>query len=328
MRKLTAAAALGLALLFHACGPKEAAPAPRYLLATYGFSAASPLEARFKAPPEDVLEYFRREDGRPDYAAYLPSPAERGLVLEYLALLPPVYGEVFKARCAGIFFVKGFTGNGVTDWIIGPDGVYFYVLLNPDAFSRDLSATLTERERSCFKPAAGWELEVEAGHKYRGLLYALAHEAAHGLDYAAGVSPYTDEGMPARYRPAKGLADGFFRETWESYSVPRPAHDFPGRDRITFYGLGGGPKLDVSEAPELYGGLGRSGFASLYGARTWAEDLAELETFRTIAHDLGQPYRITARRGASVYSLRPMDGPAAARSAALRRAVERVRLRP
>lgn len=220
----------------------------------------------------------------------------------------------------GVYFVSGFIGNGVTNWVVGPGGkIYFYIILNPDAFKKDLSETLTERERSCFKPSAGWDVTVSAGRKYKGLLYALAHEAAHGLDYAVGISPYTDDTMPEYLRPKKNLARDFFSGVWQDYRLPQPDADFPWRDRITFYGLGGGPKVEMAEATELYGPLTSGYFVSLYGARSWAEDLAELETFHLITERLRQPVRVTlVSPGGGRVTLRPMDGKASERAAQLR----------
>lgn len=294
-------------------------------LGSYAFDPVSALEARIAAVPAPVLEYFRTEDQRPDYAAYLPSHAEKKLLLDYLALLPPEYAKVFKARCVGLYFISGFIGNGVTNWVAGSDGkIYFYIILNPDAFNKDLSETLTERERSCFRPEAGWSVAVSAGRRYKGLLYALAHEAAHGLDYAVGISPYTDDTMPEYFRPKKNLARDFFGGVWQDYRLPRPAADFPGRDKITFYGLGGGPKLDISGALPLYKDLYAGQFVSLYGARSWAEDLAELETFHAITERLRQPVRVTFISPGGRQTMRPMDGKAAARAAVLRSFMEKI----
>lgn len=309
-----------LALLAAFCGCARAPELPEMAkLENYAFAPASSLESRIAAVPPAVLESFRAEDQRPDYASYLPSPEERKILLEYLALLPPEYTKVFKARCVGLYFISGFIGNGVTNWVAGPDGkIYFYIILNPNAFNEDLSETLTERERSCFRPEAGWSVAVSAGRRYKGLLYALAHEAAHGLDYAVGISPYTDDTMPEYFRPKKNLARDFFGGVWQDYRLPRPAADFPGRDQITFYGLGGGPKLDISGALPLYQDLYAGQFVSLYGARSWAEDLAELETFHAITERLRQPVRVTLVSPGGRHTMRPMDGKASARAAVLR----------
>ena len=308
--------ALLLVCLLAACGHGGKPALPEICrLETYAFNGASALKSRIGPAPDNILNYFRLADKRADYAAYPPSGPDKALVLAYLRLLPPVYERVFRERCVGIYFVSGFAGNGVTSWVIGPgNNVYFYIVLNPASLGADLSATLTERERSCFIPAPGWDVTVNAGKKYRGLLYALFHEGTHGLDYAAGITPYVDDGMPAQYFPLVPASEKFFYRSWEAYSRPESASDFPGRDRISFYGLGGGPKLRADEARALYSGLGGTGFASLYGARSWAEDLAELETFGLITGKLSQPYIITLKTPAKKYIFRPMSGQAGARA--------------
>ena len=74
--------------------------------------------------------------------------------------------------------------------------------------------------------------------------------------------------------------------------------------------------MDTSEALPLYKGLAGSGFVSLYGARSWAEDLAELATFALLTGSLGQPYRILVQSPDRKYLLEPMSGRAASARAA------------
>lgn len=303
-------AALALAVLLPlAAGCKKQPPPelpPQNKLGSYAFDPASPLENRVTAPPPLVLDFLRAFDERPDYKGYEPSAADKALVLEYLRLLPPVYEKIFKARCVGIYFVPGMLGNGLTDWIAGPDGkIYFHLVLNPSALGKSVSETLTGRERSCFVPLAGWNVRVDAGSKYKGLLYSLAHEGTHGLDYAAGLTPYTDDTMPAYYRPRRPLAGELFRKRWLGYASPRPEFSFPGRDKVTFYGFGGGPKLDISSAPKVYGGMLKGGFISLYASRSWAEELADLATFSAL-DSLGQPYEIIVTSPGGKTGFKPM----------------------
>jgi len=286
-------------------------------LETYAFNPASVLAGRITAVPAGLLEHFRREDKKTDYSAYEPTVADRVLVMKYLRLLPPVYEKILTERCVGIYFISGLIGNGVTSWVIGPgEKVYFYIVLNPAVFKAGLSETLTGREKSCFIPVKGWDIRVDAGTKYKGLLYALFHEATHGLDYAAGITPCPDDSMPALYAPEVHVSGAFFFKTWAEFSKPRKRNDFHGRDKITFYGLGGGPRLDMKEAVPLYMGLSGSGFVSLYGARSWVEDLADLSTFAVLTGKLGQPYRILVQDPGGMNMLEPMSGRAGARAAA------------
>lgn len=308
MRPNRAALALA-ALLPLAAGCKKQPPPelpPQNRLESYAFDPSSPPESRAKMIPAFVLDFFRAFDNRPDYAGHEPSAAEKELLARYLKLLPAAYAKGFRERCVGIYFVPGMLGNGLTDWVAGPDGkVYFYIVLDAAVFAEDISRTLSVRESSAFAPRKDWSVRVEAGGAYKGLLYALAHEGAHGLDYAYGVTPYTDDTMPELYRPRKARAGDFTMKRWQSYSKPRKEADFYGRESLKFYGLGGGPKLDISEAPAVYDGMLRAGFVSLYGARSWAEELAELAFFGAL-DALGQPYRVVVKSPGGEVSYAPL----------------------
>ncbi|MDA8132942.1 MAG: hypothetical protein M0011_15680 [Elusimicrobia bacterium] len=260
----------------------------------YRFDPASPLEDRIKPMPPELFAHYRDMDKDPAYAVYAPSAEDKALVKQYLSLLPDVYQKVLRERCLGIYFISNFKGNGITSWAEDKDGkIFFHLTLNPDSLKKGLSATLTERESSCFMPREGWSVKVDAGARYKGLLYALAHEASHGVDYVKGVTPWADNEMPASLRPASlGKTAIFFKPFWRDFYVTEKDYDFPLRDKITFYGLNGGPRIGFEDAAALYENLTRGPFASLYGSTSWAEDFAELATFHLLTTKLGQPYRI------------------------------------
>lgn len=313
---LAAAALLPLA----ACSKKGPAPAVPEMarLQTFAYVPGASFESRIGPMPERLLEIYREIDGRTDYRNYSPTAADKALTLEYLRLMPAPVERVFREKCVGLYFVENLQGNGVTSWVADPEGkLYFHMTLNPAALARSLSETLTERERSCFIPERGWSLTVDAGSKYKGLAYALFHEGAHAADYIYGVTPLVDEGLPEAYRPSGRPDGGLFTETWGAYSKPLPRNDFLFRDALTFYGFGGGPKIAASDADGVYAGLAGSPFVSLYGAKSWAEDLAELAAYGLIAGRLGQPYRITVSGPLGVKkTVEPLKNPAAARRAA------------
>ncbi|HBA60132.1 MAG TPA: hypothetical protein DCZ92_04825 [Elusimicrobia bacterium] len=294
--------------------PAGALPEVRDLsrLEVYNFDPASSLAERITAIPADLLQHYRKMDGTTAYEAYQPSAADKALVLEYFALLPPVYRKVFEARCVGLYFVDSFMGNGITSWVAGPGGeVYFHITFNAVTLTKSLSEILTERERSCFKPGKT-AITVEAGEKYRGFAYVLFHEATHGLDYALGLTPWADNEMPENLRPAAPLAGVAFRKYWAAYGTPVSSLDFSGRNNITFYGLGGGPKIPADEAAPLYAGFARTPFVSLYGSMSWAEDLSELVTMRLLTRKLAQPYRITLGGEGQPVVLEPLRAKGAA----------------
>ena len=267
---------------------------PECRLESHNFTSYASLSERVTLMPKEVLDAYRKMDNRPDYQAYNPSASDKALVLKYLALLPPIYWKVFEERCAGIYFIENFMGNGIANWAVDRDGkTYFHIALNPSSLRYSLSKTLTEREQSCFIGAPGLSVNVNAGDKYKGLAYALFHEATHAVDYIKRVTPFVEKDFPEKYWPKKSYKGDIFLKSWKDYAVPAKGGNFKGRDRIKFYGLGGGPKLEMKEAPSLYRGLAKSPFISLYGSKNWAEDLAELATFQMITAKLDQPYIIT-----------------------------------
>ncbi|MDE2144050.1 MAG: hypothetical protein KGJ84_16700, partial [Elusimicrobia bacterium] len=146
------------------------------------------------------------------------------------------------------------------------------------------SRLLTERERSPFRGSA--DVRVEAGAD-SGILYTVTHEAAHAFDYVRGLTPYVEPRLPDRRGP--GAPKGW--DAWRSYAIARNDDAYPARPNLKFYGFGGGPKLDAAEAPAACAQWARSPFASLYGSRNWADDVAELFVARHFAEDLKLPYR-------------------------------------
>jgi len=67
--------------------------------------------------------------------------------------------------------------------------------------------------------------------------------------------------------------------------------------------LSGGPKLTLAQAEPLYKALSASAFASLYGAQSWAEDMAESFSWYYYTHILAQPFRIELIRGSECFIL-------------------------
>ncbi|MGD9643711.1 MAG: hypothetical protein AB7V08_13350 [Elusimicrobiales bacterium] len=278
-------------------------------LEAYNFRPGSTLEERIVPPPGLLLDYYRVLDEAPEYQSYSPSVADKKLLLEYLDLMPRIYADTFKERCAGIYFIDGLKGNGATNWFTDSEGnMYFAIVLNPDSLSADLSATLTAREATCFMPQKGVSIRVDAGTKYKGLLYALIHEGTHGLDYVKGISPVPDDAMPEALRVRPGFTAEYFRACWQDFRRPMAKYDYPRRADITFYGFGSGPRIPVAEAPKLYTALSGGPFVSLYGSMSWIEDMAELATFQLLTRKLGQPYRITVTGLGAPLTLEPMKG--------------------
>ena len=254
-------------------------------LASYGFDAASPLPRARTIPPW-LLSAWAAEDGVP-YKAHALTAKENKILAAAFAGLPETMRKVLSERLIAVYFIDGLKGNGITDWVLDPArGTYVYMILNPAGFRQTLSTLLTERDRSAFRGKA--DVTVEAGDG-PGILYTVAHESAHVADYVMGVTPFTEEGHYKATHPVPRPVRDW--DVWREYSLPKAAADYPLRTKLHFYGFGA-PEIDAAQAGELCAQWAGSPFASLYGGRTWAEDLAELFVLRHLTQDRG----LTVRR--------------------------------
>jgi hypothetical protein len=292
----TIAAALSLAvlgiaaLLFwpadHATDPAARAAymaKPHMQLASYKFDRDSSLLSRVKAPPDFILAFLREYDSAPEYAAAEPTAGQKELIGSLLSALPETVTALLEERLLGVYLVKNFKGNGFTTPLLAPEdeeGAYVWLVINPASFSSTLSQTLSGREQSAFTAGAGAVAAVcpgKDGKELPGAAYALSHEIGHAVDYIKTVSPFVTEDfyklkyvMPPEIKSWGG---------WLNYSTPRPEFDHKLRGKARFYGMGGGPLLETSDAEPLYSWLAGSPYTSLYGSQNWAEDFAEKFSF-------------------------------------------------
>jgi hypothetical protein len=95
---------------------------------------------------------------------------------------------------------------------------------------------------------------------------------------------------------------------WKGYKKTIKNYRF--MERVTFYGFRKGPKINISEAADIYRGLAKSPFVSLYSTLSWAEDVVELLTFYHITEKMKRPFVISVFRDDElVYRLEPMKNP-------------------
>lgn len=273
------------ALILLLCWPLAAGaadpPDPK-ALASYGFDAALPLP-RLRTIPPWLLKLWADADGEP-YEAYAPAARETEIVRGAVAALPEPMRRTLSERLIGIYLVKNLKGNGLTQWVPDASGKpHVYMILNSAGFRQTLSELMTERDLTAFRGPA--DLKVDAGDR-PGILYSIAHEAAHAFDYVHSVTPYTDAGVYDASPP--GAKTDKKWDVWAGYSEPKAAADYPLRVKLRFYGFGE-PELEPAQAAELCSQWAASPFASFYGSRSWAEDFAELFVLRHLTQDLGLP---------------------------------------
>lgn len=292
-----------------ACGHR---PEPIHRFEHYRFNSLAPISARVSLPPDIVLHYLRDLDGRPDYSGYVPAGDSIRALEKAISLLPPLCRSLLNRRLLGIYFIPGFMGSGLTEWVVDDNGeVYAFMVLNKSVLESGISELLTAKEKTSFiNDDPDLSIRINAGNQYSGLLYILLHESIHLVDYVNNITPFVDISIND-FQNRKITSTPFTRNIWETYNAPRVKHSFTGR--VSFYGIKK-PKLLLSESLSIYRELSSSPFVSLYGSQSWAEDLSELATFYHITEILKQPYEIqVVKNSRIIQSVRPMESPAVRR---------------
>lgn len=201
----------------------------------------------------------------------------------------------------------------MTDWLVdGSRNVYCVMYFNPITLKMDMSEWLTYKENTCFKKdTKDMDISINAGKKYSAFLGILLHEAVHVADYVTNITPFVEENTRAlsAVKGEKINESAFVNGTWKNINLAEDKFDFKDRKKISFYGLGGGPKLKISDAVDIYKRLSAVPFVSLYGSMSWSEDLSEYLLFYHLTRKLEQPYVVTVlNNGKIVYILEPMKG--------------------
>jgi hypothetical protein len=207
-----------------------------------------------------------------------------------------------RERLIGIYFIKGYQASGMTDFVLDPagDDIYCIMFLNPETMEHNMQEWVTHKENTCFiddDPAT--EIRIRLSDEYTGLLYILAHECTHVVDYSTHVTPYTEPAI-GKLLGRMDAASAFTDDVWTDYRTPAADCDYQMREDISFYGFGGGPLLSDTAAVGIYSGLAGSPFVSLYGSLSWAEDLAEYMCFNHLVNHLGIEYKIEVIRNDSL----------------------------
>lgn len=276
-----------------------------HVLDNYVFDPSSALLSRTGDVPPLVLNYLKELDKRSDYSAYSISEKDKAVISDAFNNLPPKTKKILQERLIGIYFINNLLGSGLTEWVAGKDGkIYSFMVFNPSLLRKSFSGLMTDKERTAFiYNDKSYDIKIECGEG-SGFQYILLHESTHSVDYSLGITPFADEGIKKQKKTATSATE-FTRNIWDDYEIPHSKFSLNGK--ISFYGMGGGAKLNISDSPEVYKILGSSPFVSLYSSLSWAEDLAEFVTFYHWTEVMKKKYEITVlRNGKVVYSYQPM----------------------
>lgn len=256
-----------------------------------------------------VLNYIRQIDGVSDYDLYTLTDEEKRMFGEYIELLPSLYREVLQERLLAIYFVEDLVTSGLTDFVLSDsDDVYSILFINPKVFELTISELITFKDQSCFiYDHEGPILQIDVSGDYSGLLYILMHEATHIVDYALGITPYTDKSLKQLHLVRKDESD-FVSRIWQDYdeTVEYLFLSFP--EKLNFYSTDEDDKVSFDHLLGIYQELRNSPFVSLYSTINWAEDLAEYATFYYFTNDLNMDYKITIREnGTTIFDYSPFS---------------------
>jgi hypothetical protein len=281
---------------------------PAKNLKSYTFNFKTPLDTRVQPTPAFLLNYLMKIDKEKDYTSYTPSEKEYGLIKDYLLKLPPLHKKILKEKLIGIYFVKNIIGSGWADYVLAENNdIYLILIINPRTLNSPLSKWLTYRENSCFiNRSSRFRVEVDCGKEFSGPMYVLLHETSHLIDYIMKYTPYVERHL-TKINGYKAGNRTFVDGVWKKYSKPTRENDFSLRNKITFFGLNGGPKLEIEDAIKAYKQIADTSYVSLYGSQSWAEDFAELITFYHFTKKLHQPYIINCYENEKqIFSYSPM----------------------
>ena len=283
---------------------------PAFHLENYPFfNPGIPLAERIVPAPDFLLSHIKAMDNTDVYETYFPAEKEIAMCKEYMDLLPESYKKVLRQRLVGIYFIDNFIGSGMADFVLDKDKtIYCNLFLNPETMKHDMTTWMSMRENTCFaEDDSGIKIILECGSKYTGLMYILLHETTHIVDYVYNFTPYVDIAVKEIMEKKDGHTP-FTKGVWDTYDVPCKEYNFSHRTEITFYGLGGGPKINKRDAAIMYKGCGNTPFVSLYGSKNWAEDLAEFFTCYYFTSVLDQPYEILLYNGDMLMeTFKPME---------------------
>lgn len=300
-RALSSLLCIGLlALLLSACSPSGARHDAvlawkRGLFQQLQGNLAQPLAARVQKMPGELLKATQDEDralginNTVNYSARTSTAEELALVNAYIALLPRAQQRVFAEKLLALYIVDGFSGAGMSDWVVDRDGrIYYYVILNSALFSTSLDDWLSHKEDSPFdQSAAEPTLRVRTQTAYKALMYGLLHEGAHIVDYERGITPYLDP-LHRQLSGRTGETSAFTSEVWEKWTRPAARYDFKHRSELNTYGIFTRKALiPRSELAGIFAQLKNSPFVSFYSATSWNEDFADYLTYHHIETKLG-----------------------------------------
>ncbi len=273
---------------------------PAYKLKKYRFSSKTPVYDRIIEPESWVLDNLNIIDQR-IYSGREPSIQEKAIISNLITLFPPLVQQVIQDRLMRIYIIDDFRGGALTDWIPDRNGdLYCIMVLNAGLFKKSMSEWLSMRDNMGLMLKSGDRVALEFDTQYPALLYILLHEAVHVVDHVVRINPFVGAAEYHYYRYFHKKTDWapseFSKTYWDGPTKMKEDYDFEGRKDITFYDFGK-PSLGIDDAERMWALMEKRPFVSLYGASSWAEDLAEFVTVYHLQDKMGISYKVDIYTG-------------------------------
>ena len=256
---------------------------------------SQPIIARVQKMPNALLKSTMEFDlsigieNAKNYVSHQPSVAERALFQNYIEKLPKAHQDIFKKKLLAVYLVDGFSGAGLTDWVVDQESkTYYYLVLNTALFSTSIDEWLSFKEDSAFDKSRNFPVvKVRTNTVFKALMYGLLHEGPHMVDYEMGVTPYLD----AQHRKLTGRTQENSRFTdgvWLTGTEPVAANNFKHRAELNIYAIFSSKQLiPRAELNMMFLQLKETPFVSFYSGSSWNEDLADYVTYYHLERILG-----------------------------------------
>lgn len=278
--------------------PSAPSPTPQAESCSIPFDPAASLRARVGPPSALVLETYAGSGAR-DVASHRLTDAEWAKVDAAIAALPRLHRDVLQRHLRRISFVDTASGGGnaLTSAAESECGDRLFDLtFRAGLFEESLTAFLNDKEAGLFEPdASGMRVHIEAGGM-DVLPYILLHESTHIVDGVLGISG--DD------------RSAFRQDIWTpgERRMLLPPYD---ANPVAGIAWRGGAKAPLGRAAELYRGLSRTPFVSLYASAAAPEDLAETVAWQQLATRFDVELLIEVKRadGGTVFRYAPLESP-------------------
>jgi hypothetical protein len=262
-----------------------------------------PLEQRIGPAPAELVTYVALDNivqGIPNVPQSMPvSDDVLDDVKAALTELPPEVRQLLSDNLVGIHFVRGLGGTAFTDYVAGDsthEAAAFVVLDMEVLGSHRANSWATWKENSPFIAHPRFRLEVElerneGNTRKNAIQYILLHELGHVLSIGRAIHPPWQLPVSAD-RPPRNYA--FSRLSWKLNEAGTGytslfEGEFTRRKDVVFYF---GARLGAEQMVPTYEQLEQTNFATLYGATSPVDDLAD--AFSSYVHTvlMGRPFEI------------------------------------